>query len=464
MKPTHHTARGAMLALVATTTVGGATLLTPSPAEAGIGAAYNGTPIVVSQPNGSGDPQPVSPYPGTSTVWGFDGPIIDVNVNLLGVQQGTPADLDILLVSPSGTAVMLASDACTEQVSNATWSFDDEATSGLPSSGACPSGSYKPTNHGTPDIMRAPAPASGHQSSLSAFDGENPNGTWQLFVHDDRSLPAYPYDTGGLLSGFSVVIETRTMPIVLPAQNDGDGTASQYPFAIDVSGLDGRIDDTFVYLQNFSHSRPDDLDILLVSPTGERVLLMSDACGHFPVRNKTWRFHDGDPAMSDNGNCNLGGAGGAGVNFAPTSYQPGDSLPTPAPPGSYALSLSALDGRNPNGRWNVYINDDSSAHSGYLGKVVLSFDLVPADVVPPETTILSGPLSTTRSRTARFTFSTGEASMTYRCRLDDRPWRFCSSPKTYSDLARGRHVFRVRATDPAGNTEPVPAKWVWRIR
>lgn len=465
MKTTHRSRSAAALTLAMTAALAG-TVLAPSPAHAGVGAAYNGTPIVIAPPNGGAALQNVSAYPSTATVWAFDGPITDVDVNLLGVQQGTPADLDILLVSPSGTAVMLASDSCVGQVSNATWSFDDEAPAGLSATGACPSGSYKPTNVGAGDVLPATAPAGGYQGSLSAFNGENPNGTWQLFVHDDRSLPAYPYDVGGLLSGFSVHIETQTMPIVLPAttDNDGEGTASKYPFNVTVSGLDGRIDDTYVYLQNFSHSRPDDLDILLVSPAGEKVLLMSDACGHFPIPNRTWRFNDADPALSDNGNCNLGGAGGGGINFAPTHYEPGDTLPAPAPGGGYSTSLSALDGENPNGTWQVYINDDFTAHSGYLGNVLLSFDLVQADVVAPETTITAGPRATTRARKATFTFSSGEADITYQCRLDGRAWRFCSSPKSYSRLALGRHVLRVRATDAAGNTDATPATWIWRIR
>ena len=33
----------------------------------------------------------------------------------------------------------------------------------------------------------------------------------------------------------------------------------------------------------------------------------------------------------------------------------------------------------------------------------------------------------------------------------------CSSPQPYSSLADGAHTFEVRATDPAGNTDPTPA-------
>ena len=82
----------------------------------------------------------------------------------------------------------------------------------------------------------------------------------------------------------------------------------------------------------------------------------------------------------------------------------------------------------------------------------------------PNTTITAGPAGLTPSRRAVFRFRSSEAGSTFQCKLDARAWRACSPPRTYSGLARGRHVFRVRAIDPAGNVDASPATRRWRVR
>jgi hypothetical protein len=88
----------------------------------------------------------------------------------------------------------------------------------------------------------------------------------------------------------------------------------------------------------------------------------------------------------------------------------------------------------------------------------------PAGVTPPNTRISTRPRRTTTGRRAVFRFLATEAGSTFRCKLDRRLWRPCASPKRYRNLRFGRHTFRVRATDRAGNVDPTPAVWRWRIR
>jgi hypothetical protein len=81
---------------------------------------------------------------------------------------------------------------------------------------------------------------------------------------------------------------------------------------------------------------------------------------------------------------------------------------------------------------------------------------------PPNTTITSASPALTNRTTATFGFAASEGGSTFACRFDDAAdFTPCSSPKTYTGLAEGAHLFRVRATDVAGNTDPTPAtRWV----
>jgi outer membrane protein assembly factor BamB len=87
----------------------------------------------------------------------------------------------------------------------------------------------------------------------------------------------------------------------------------------------------------------------------------------------------------------------------------------------------------------------------------------PDDTTPPETTITRGPSGRTTDRTPSFRFKSNEVGSTFKCRLDDRRWVRCSSPKGYGPLTYGRHVFRVRAHDAANNVDPTPAVRRFRI-
>lgn len=85
------------------------------------------------------------------------------------------------------------------------------------------------------------------------------------------------------------------------------------------------------------------------------------------------------------------------------------------------------------------------------------------DVTPPETKILSGPGKKVAHGKAKFAFRSSEAGSHFECKLDKRKTRACTSPKRYTGLKPGRHVFKVWATDAAGNKDPAPAKRRFRV-
>jgi CSLREA domain-containing protein len=67
-------------------------------------------------------------------------------------------------------------------------------------------------------------------------------------------------------------------------------------------------------------------------------------------------------------------------------------------------------------------------------------------------------------RTARFVFAADQAGSTFLCRLDDKPFDICRSPKRYVGLEVGKHTFWVRAVGPAGHVDLSPAKKKFSIR
>ena len=101
----------------------------------------------------------------------------------------------MLLVGPTGKNVVLMADNGTTAAS-ANLTFDDAATGSLPATATTPivTGTYKPSNGGAFNGT-APAPAAPYGSTLSVFDGTDPNGSWSLFVYDDTALG------GGSISG-----------------------------------------------------------------------------------------------------------------------------------------------------------------------------------------------------------------------------------------------------------------------
>jgi hypothetical protein len=82
------------------------------------------------------------------------------------------------------------------------------------------------------------------------------------------------------------------------------------------------------------------------------------------------------------------------------------------------------------------------------------------DTTAPKTRITDGPADVIKTRKrkvgASFAFKSSEEGSTFECKLDKAPFTACTSP-TKVTLSRGEHVFKVRATDAAGNVDQTPA-------
>ncbi len=139
------------------------------------------------------------------------------------------------------------------------------------------------------------------------------------------------------------------------------GAGSPYPSLINVTGLGGMISNVTARLINISHTFPDDIDLLLMSPTGQTVLLMSDAGGSSDLNDVTMTFSDAAAAaLSNSGQLTSG-------TFKPTNFEAAtDSFTAPAPPGPYATNLFAFNGQPANGTWSLYVMDDGAGDAGTI--------------------------------------------------------------------------------------------------
>jgi uncharacterized delta-60 repeat protein len=94
-----------------------------------------------------------------------------------------------------------------------------------------------------------------------------------------------------------------------------------------------------------------------------------------------------------------------------------------------------------------------------------------SDIDPPETTITKGPKKKTTKSKAKLTFTSDEPGSTFECLLKGKKvkkklkkFKPCSAKAKYKKLALGNKQFQVRATDPAGNVDPTPAKKKWKVK
>jgi subtilisin-like proprotein convertase family protein len=136
---------------------------------------------------GSGTSGPLSVYPIVFNV-PDSGIIARVAITLGGLSHTWFDDIDALLVGPSGTAVLFLSDAGGDSDPNGDYTFDDVlGTTTIPDSSYASPGTYKSSVYpaGVSDPFPAPAPAGPYQFSLTAFQNQQMQGTWSLYIVDD---------------------------------------------------------------------------------------------------------------------------------------------------------------------------------------------------------------------------------------------------------------------------------------
>jgi subtilisin-like proprotein convertase family protein len=184
---------------------------------------------------------PAVPYPSSVSVSGITSEVGKVTVSLSGLSHTFPADLDFLLVGPTGAYSLLMSDVGGGfRLTSVNLTFDDLAATGLNGTQIV-SGTFRPsnvnpgqtaTNPGAADLFPAPAPAGSptgyYTTPLSVFNGTNANGTWSLYALDDGGG-----DQGFLAGGWCLNLTQANNP---PVANAGGAYSGTEGAAITFSG------------------------------------------------------------------------------------------------------------------------------------------------------------------------------------------------------------------------------------
>jgi hypothetical protein len=151
-----------------------------------------------------------TPYPSNITATGVSGGLTSITATLTGLTHTFLADVDVLLVGPSGKTVVLMSDAGgANGVTGINLTFADSGATNISCSAApATNTTYKPTNcvetastcaSVPPDSWPAPAPAGPYGATMAAMAPAPPDGTYKLYVVDDCAG-----DVGMISGGWSI--------------------------------------------------------------------------------------------------------------------------------------------------------------------------------------------------------------------------------------------------------------------
>jgi subtilisin-like proprotein convertase family protein len=119
-----------------------------------------------------------------------------------------------------------------------------------------------------------------------------------------------------------------------------------------------------VTLIGFAHGYPQDVSALLVSPNGQKALLMRRAGGYSSVTNLTLTF-------DQNASTAIPQSSLASGIYKPMDYTTGGpyTFPSPAPAGPYNVDLTKLNNTvagSADGNWSLYVTDDTPSDAGII--------------------------------------------------------------------------------------------------
>lgn len=218
-------------------------------------------------------------------------------------------------------------------------------------------------------------PVTFYAGGNQANNDESPDGDQIYLTFASSSVGGTPTPTPTATPCSAPVTVANTGAIAindLAAANPYPSTIS-VPTAFPILGMS-------LKLNGFSHSSPDDVDILLVGPGGQTAVVMSDVGGTAAASGINLTLDDNASEGLPNTRQLVSGT------FKPTNIGGGDMFSAPAPQASSSSTLSVFNGTAANGTWSLYIVDDNPESTGTLsGGWELTF-FVPAPCPTPTAT------------------------------------------------------------------------------
>jgi subtilisin-like proprotein convertase family protein len=191
-----------------------------------------------------------------------------------------------------------------------------------------------------------------------------------------------------LASAFVLVVanvaQAQTCNNTVITIND-NAPATPYPSNITVSGAPTSILTMTLTLNELTHTFPDDIQILLVGPGGQKYVFQNDAGAGDDVAAITYTLDDSAAtALPDTTALTSG-------TFRPADYTVNDTVlwPAPAPvppynlaaPAGAATFTSVYGGTDANGVWSLYVVDDAAIDTGqYATGWCLTFAATPVEL------------------------------------------------------------------------------------
>jgi hypothetical protein len=201
------------------------------------------------------------------------------------------------------------------------------------------------------------------QASLTALVAAVLAGTGASPLLDTHDVEARKRNRNAAATSLDVAaLKIESFANTTPIAIQDNTKANPYPSTIEVSGFETDVANVAITIHGFSHTAPEQADMLLVGPGGQTAIFWSDLGGLNPANNVTLTFDDLAPNK-----ITVGAPLPTSGTFQPTNGNTTglDNFPAPAPIASGAR-LSRFNGTDPNGTWSLFVMDQGVGNTGTI--------------------------------------------------------------------------------------------------